>query len=59
MDLILTVVVGWLGLVIGGFFGEKTMETLQERRELSAKKADLLVERYENFVNNLIKLEKK
>ena len=32
IDIILTVVVGWLGAIIGMFFGEKSMSVLEERR---------------------------
>lgn len=38
VDIILTVVVGWLGLIIGRFFGERAMEHLDEARQLNVEK---------------------
>lgn len=55
IDIILTVVVGWLGLIIGRFFGEKAMETLEERRQLEVKKVDFLIEKYNSFLNKILK----
>ena len=49
IDVILTVIVGWLGLIIGGFFGEKSMETLHEKQEFGVKKAKLVFEEVDNI----------
>ena len=59
IDLILTVIVGWLGLIIGSFFGEKTMENLEERHQLGARKADLLMKKYASFLDKVSNLQKK
>lgn len=59
IDIILTVIVGWLGAIIGRFFGERAMETLEEKRQLSAKKADFLIEKYYNLLTELRKLKEK
>ena len=61
VDVILTVVVGWLGLVIGGFFGDKSMDDLRkEKEQQGVKRADLLIARYEHVLDKLKqKLENK
>ena len=46
VDLVFAVVVGWLGLIIGRFFGEAVMETLNQSRKLSN----------ENMTNKMEKL---
>ena len=62
INIILTVVVGWLGAIIGQFFGEKTMENLDIKRQAGVRKADSIIknkdsiiEKYENIMSSLIK----
>ena len=66
VNIILTVVVGWLGAIIGQFFGEKTMENLDTKRREGVKKDNKVmenkaktIERYEIMINNLKKLKEK
>ena len=66
INIILTVIVGWLGAIIGQFFGEKTMDNLDIKRREGATKANKVIEhqtrtieRYENMINNLKKLKEK
>lgn len=42
IDIILTVIVGWLGAVIGSFFGEKAMVALEDKRKINV--SNLLIE---------------
>lgn len=56
IDVILTVVVGWLGLIIGGFFGEKSMENLHEKQELGIKRAWTLIDRYKRYKDDLLEI---
>ena len=50
IDVILTVVVGWLGLIIGSFFGEKSMEQLNESRKVNTEKLVNKIDRL-SFLN--------
>lgn len=60
INIILTVVVGWLGAIIGQFFGEKTMENLDVKRQIEVTKATTIMEKHESIINSLInKLKKK
>ncbi|MBI2107311.1 hypothetical protein HYT57_04990 [Candidatus Woesearchaeota archaeon] len=58
IDVILTVVVGWLGAIIGGFFGEKSMEQFNQKQ--SVKKAEKYMAKSEDIISKLIeKLKEK
>jgi len=60
VDLVLTVIVGWLGAIIGRFFGERAMENLEERRRLYATKLNLKLDQYQNFIESIFpELKKK
>jgi len=50
MDVIFTVIVGWIGLIIGAFFGQKFMEGLSENQETSSKE---MLETLEDYVELL------
>ncbi len=54
VDVILTVIVGWLGAIIGSFFGERSMESLEEERNRYAKKAKMTFEEYNALINQLL-----
>ncbi len=64
MAVIFTVIVGWLGLIIGAFFGQKFMESLtEEKRKLSGKemlyelkKQSDIINNYEIQINKLIEI---
>ena len=62
MSIILTVVVGWLGAVIGRFFGENVMEGLTAQRE-GIVEAKNKLNQYQDLVNKfqllIDKLKKK
>lgn len=60
VDVMQTVIVGWLGLIIGRFFGEEAMEILEEKRQLKVKKADSVLKENEDFLKELrTKLQEK
>jgi len=57
INIILTVVVGWLGAIIGQFFGEKTMENLYIKKKEGITKVSItdekrvrVIERIENII---------
>ena len=57
IDIILTVIVGWLGAIISSFFGEKSMENLDEARKNNTEEfknrlesAYILIEKYEDIL---------
>jgi len=53
MDVIFTVIVGWLGLIIGAFFGQKFMEDLTEqKRKISGKEMLYELNKLSNIINN-------
>ena len=56
IDVIFTVIVGWLGLIIGAFFGEKFMEGLT--KEEKSKGINLLdtIEDYEEQIDGLLEI---
>lgn len=67
MTVIFTVIVGWLGLIIGAFFGEKSMDNLTNiKREFGVKrtlfplinKYESLINRYKNQINDLLEIIK-
>lgn len=66
MAVIFTVIVGWLGLIIGAFFGQKFMDDLTKiKRELSVRKLfphmneqRNLINRYEHQMNELLEIIK-
>lgn len=60
-DVILAVVVGWLGLIIGRFFGERAMEALEEKQKINVDKLttnigklNLLIEKYKKFIDRIL-----
>ena len=55
MDVIFTVVVGWLGLIIGAFFGQKFMEGLTEEEESSRDMIEIMDD-YEERMEDLIEV---
>ena len=60
VDVILTVIVGWLGLIIGGFFGEKAMESLEVERKVYAKETNLWMNKVNSFLDKVTsKLKEK
>tara|TARA_Y100000310_G_scaffold237306_1_gene240592 strand:+ start:1755 stop:2159 length:405 start_codon:yes stop_codon:yes gene_type:complete len=60
VDIILTVVVGWLGAIIGKFFGERAMENLDDERKNYAEKMNLVLDKYEHFLDQAFpELKKK
>lgn len=65
ITVIFTVIVGWLGLIIGAFFGQKFMEDLTKaKKELGVKrtlfplinKYENLINRYKNQINDLLEI---
>ena len=56
LDVILTVIVGWLGLIFGAFFGEKSMENLHEKQEQAVKKTLMVAEKFQAQKNNLLNI---
>ncbi len=59
MDVIFTVIVGWLGLIIGAFFGEKFMDDLKEKKESGVRGTLFpLMNKYENLINRYKKQTK-
>jgi len=60
IDIFLTVIVGWLGAIIGRFFGERAMENLDNDRKNYAKNVSLMTDKYNHFLDEVIsKLNKK
>lgn len=59
VDLILTVVVGWLGAIIGRFFGEKVMENLEEKRTSSVRQMVKDLQKKQLIINKLQELVRK
>ncbi len=55
VDVMQTVIVGWLGLIIGRFFGEEAMEILEEKRQMKVRKADLLLKENEELLEEFTK----
>ena len=55
IDLILTVVVGWLGIIIGQFFGEQSMSVVDEQRKLNLRRAKFLLDEYHSVMSLLHK----
>jgi len=53
MDVIFTVIVGWLGLIIGAFFGQKFMEGLSEEKEDTSREMLNILEDYEEQIETL------
>jgi len=60
IDIILTVIVGWLGAIIGNFFGEKSMKNLEDKRKINIEKLlneinnkDLMLERTEPILKKI------
>ena len=52
MAVIFTVIVGWLGLIIGAFFGEKFMDDLKIKKDWGVKRTLFpLMNKYENLIN--------
>ena len=65
INIILTVIVGWLGAIIGQFFGEKTMENLgikrkekfievaiaEEKKFRMAERIENVFEKYDQIIN--------
>ena len=54
MGVVFTVIVGWLGLIIGAFFGQKFMEGLTKEKEKSREMLNIL-EDYEEQIKILKK----
>ena len=66
INIILTVIVGWLGAIIGQFFGEKTMENLDIKRKEKVKTAGMVIEKliqalekHQKTIELIKKLKKK
>lgn len=55
IDVVFTVVVGWLGLVLGRFFGDTAMKNLEEKQEIKSEKSYLMMEKTKEFLKNFIK----
>jgi len=53
IDIVLTVIVGWLGAIIGRFFGERSMEQFEQKRYI--KKIDLFMKDFVDFVDTKLK----
>ena len=51
ISIILTVIVGWLGLIIGRFFGESAMETLSQEQKVNVKELNEMVKEYRSVGN--------
>ena len=58
IDIFLTVIVGWLGAIIGKFFGEKAMGNLEVKRKIHTEKVNLVLNKYGNLLDQLLS-EKK
>ncbi len=50
IDIILTVIVGWLGAIIGSFFGEGAMDRLEGERNDYARKMNTVIDQSTNFI---------
>tara|TARA_Y100000034_G_scaffold35645_2_gene43752 strand:- start:11398 stop:11832 length:435 start_codon:yes stop_codon:yes gene_type:complete len=66
IDILLTVIVGWFGLIIGAFFGEKTMENLSQKYELNVEKykthiekKEILIKKHVDLANRMNQIMKK
>lgn len=66
IDLMLTVIVGWLGLIIGRFFGEDAMQNLQIQQRGSTthlisaiERQNSLLARYKENIKNQFKDQKE
>jgi len=64
IDIVLTVVVGWLGAIIGNFFGEKAMAHLEDKRRISISRLinkiserELLTRDAESIIRKILKKE--
>lgn len=53
IDVILTVVVGWLGAIIGSFFGEKGMANLEDKRRVEVAKLINIITRQDSIISKL------
>ena len=53
MDVIFTVIVGWMGLIMGSFFSQKFMEDLSDEKESSIKMLEML-ENYEKEASDFV-----
>lgn len=58
IDVILTVVVGWLGLIIGRFFGEEAMQKLDIKKEENIKEVISTIKKYQEIRPRIIELRK-
>ena len=59
IDIFLTVIVGWLGAIIGKFFGERAMENLDIDRKNYARKVNNIIDKYDSLLNQTITNLKK
>ena len=59
IDIFLTVIVGWLGAIIGKFFGERAMENLDINRRNYVKKVNDIIDKYDLLLNQTIANLKK
>lgn len=56
LDIILTVVVGWLGLIIGRFFGESAMAGLNEEQQAALKRSLELKKKETKIRDKIVKM---
>lgn len=54
IDIILTVIVGWLGTIIGKFFGEKAMGQFEEARGQFSISSSRVFDKYQNFADKVM-----
>ena len=59
IDIILTVVVGWLGAIIGNFFGEKAMGNLEDKRDINVISLHDEIRHKDIIMRNMEELLKK
>ena len=53
MDVVFTIVVGWLGLIIGAFFGQKFMDNLTPERKREGISLRRQISKYRNQINKI------
>ena len=53
VDVTLIVVVGWLGAIVGGFFGDKAMTNLDDKRKINVSQLFEQIRQRDELINEM------
>lgn len=59
VDVILTVVVGWLGAIVGSFFSDKAMNNLEDKRKISVSRLFEQIRERDELISEMAEKLKK